>query len=99
MKTKTMLHILRNPFGHSDNRKKQARLKAADEIDKLEGRMQLMWAWHDFKGKRYKFIYEAKMLVEMCSPDGFKLETKRGEGRIIQVKVQEIKSNISKLSV
>ena len=36
MKTETMLHILRNPFGHSDNRKKQARLKAADEIERWE---------------------------------------------------------------
>ena len=35
MKTKTMLHILRNPYGHSDKRKNQARLKAADEIEKL----------------------------------------------------------------
>ena len=45
MKTKTMLHILRNPFGHSDNRKKQARLKAADEIERWKDAYENLEDW------------------------------------------------------
>ncbi len=45
MKTKTMLHILRNPFGHSDNRKKQARLKAADEIERWKDTYENLEDW------------------------------------------------------
>ena len=35
MDTNEMLHILRNPFGHSEDDVRTARLKAADHVEKF----------------------------------------------------------------
>ncbi len=49
-----------------------------------------LWAWHDFQKDTYSMIYPRKFIVEMCSPDGFKQRTKRGEGKIVKLKVIEV---------
>ena len=36
MKTTKLLHVLRNPYGRSDEERKQDRLVAADEIERYE---------------------------------------------------------------
>ena len=36
LETKTILHILRNPYGHTEAGKREARLDAADYIEQLE---------------------------------------------------------------
>lgn len=52
---------------------------------------EIMWAWFDEYDKSIWHIYPTKKCVEMCSPDGFKESTKRGYGRIIKVKITEVK--------
>jgi hypothetical protein len=55
------------------------------------------WAWWDngtgmfsSQGERFTHVYPKRFLVEICSPDGFKKAIERGEGNIVQVKVEEI---------
>ena len=50
-----------------------------------------MWAWFENKTQKYYHIYHGRHQVEMCSPDGFRKTTERGEGRICEVYVQEVK--------
>ncbi len=47
------------------------------------------WAWKDKTGA-YWHIYNRKFVVEMCSPDGFKAVTERGEGKIVKVIMEEV---------
>ena len=49
-----------------------------------------LWAWHDFESDMYTLIYNCKLLVEMCSPDGFKRSTELGKGKIVKLKVVEV---------
>ena len=42
MDTKTIIHIIRNPHGHSEDEVREARQKAADLIEKLE-RVNASW--------------------------------------------------------
>lgn len=49
----------------------------------------IYWAWYDFKSKDYRYIYPRRILVEMCSPDGFKTAEQRGEGKIVEIIVRE----------
>lgn len=50
-----------------------------------------MWAWYDKKKDDYHFVYKSKIQVAMCSPDGFKKATERGEGEITEVEVSHKK--------
>ena len=49
------------------------------------------WAWLDTETGEYRYIYRARFLVEMCSPDGFKSDEIKGKGRIVEVTVEEVK--------
>lgn len=55
------------------------------------GDKNTLWAWHDFEKDRYSMIYNGRFLVEMCSPDGFKKRTENGEGKIVELRVVEVK--------
>ena len=49
------------------------------------------WAWKDYEdGDSYRHIYRAKLVVEMCSPDGFKEAEKEKRGKIVEVEVKEV---------
>jgi hypothetical protein len=50
-----------------------------------------MWAWWGKETQGFRHVYPRRGIVEMCSPDGFKEKTARGEGRIVQVMVKESK--------
>lgn len=58
--------------------------------------MKQMWAWYDIKRDKYCHIYPRRMLVEMCSPDGFKSAEKRGEGKVVKVTVSHLTSRRSR---
>jgi hypothetical protein len=45
-----ILHILRNPHGHSEDEIRKARLDAADEIENLMDAYQNMKAWAEKNG-------------------------------------------------
>lgn len=63
METKEILHILRNPWGWSEEDKRKARLAAADEIERWElwSRNILKWAEdHGLDITTYSQAYEAK---------------------------------------
>jgi hypothetical protein len=45
-----VLHILRNPYGHSEDEIRKARLDAADEIENLMDAYQNMKAWAEANG-------------------------------------------------
>lgn len=44
------IHILRNPYGHSQENQREAALKACDEIEALEDAYQNMKAWAEQNG-------------------------------------------------
>jgi len=48
------------------------------------------YAWKTKEGV-YRNIYTGRILVEMCSPDGYKKATERGDGKIVKVEIKEIK--------
>tara|TARA_Y100000034_G_C6897071_1_gene413805 strand:- start:1025 stop:1189 length:165 start_codon:yes stop_codon:yes gene_type:complete len=48
--------------------------------------MTTYWAWQRKDGD-FRHIYHGKKLVEMCSSDGFKSATERGEGKIVMVAI------------
>jgi len=50
-----------------------------------------LYAWHEYEKDDYYMVYNKKFLVEMCSPDGFKKRTELGEGKIVKLKVVEVK--------
>ena len=47
------------------------------------------WAWRDDKEEEFRHIYKRRFQVEMCSPDGFRQAEKRGDGKLVEVKVTE----------
>lgn len=51
---------------------------------------KIMWAWREAKGD-FCHIYRREMLVRLCSPDGFKNKEARGEGKVVRVRVTEVK--------
>ena len=50
MKTTKLLHVLRNPYGRSDEERKQDRLAAADEIERWKDAFENMRDWAEQKG-------------------------------------------------
>lgn len=48
------------------------------------------WAFKVNKDNSYRFIYESKLQVNMCSPDFFKHEIESGQGKIVEVTIKEI---------
>lgn len=45
-----ILHILRNPYGYHEEEIKQARLQAADEIERWKNAFENLQAWCDKNG-------------------------------------------------
>lgn len=58
--------------------------------------MKTMWAWYSKIRDEYMFFYTRKVIVEMCSPDGFESQIKRGEGEIVEVEVRHLSNKSSK---
>jgi len=54
----------------------------------MTGKKWEYWAWKDSDGN-YHHIYPGRLLVEMCSPDGFERAVKDGEGKIVKVHIEE----------
>ena len=48
------------------------------------------WAWRDNKDGSYRHIYQRKIIVQMCSPDGFKEAEERGKGKLVRVRIVEV---------
>lgn len=48
------------------------------------------WAYKDLIENQFYFIYKTKMVVEICSPDGFKSDIKEGKGVIVPVIINEV---------
>lgn len=44
------IHILRNPYGHSQEKRREAALKACDEIEALEDAYKNMRDWAEKNG-------------------------------------------------
>lgn len=54
---------------------------------------QIYWAWWDNEEETFRYIYRIRAVVEMCSPDKFESAEENGEGRIVQIKIEEQKGN------
>lgn len=57
---------------------------------------KIMWAWYDKINDEYRFIFQSKLQVKMCSMDYFKNDIKNNKGEIIQVEVKHHISNKDK---
>ena len=49
-RTNELLHILRNPYGHTDEEKRKVMFEAADEIERWEGAFKNMQQWAEQNG-------------------------------------------------
>ncbi len=46
------------------------------------------FAWWGEERGYFSMVYHARMMVEMCSPDHFKSAEAKGEGKLLQVRVE-----------
>ena len=63
----------------------------ARENMKCKTKLTKMWAWWSEEAQVFCHVYPRRAVVKMCSADGFKASTKRGEGKIVPVIVKEMK--------
>jgi hypothetical protein len=45
------------------------------------------FAWWDEEQQNFSLVFHARVLVEMCSPDGFKADEAAGRGKVLRVRV------------
>ena len=60
------------------------------KVSEYEGDKPEYWGWWNSDDNAFHFIWPRKGQVEMCSPDGFKESTKRGEGKLYAVTIEII---------
>lgn len=64
----------------------KVRVKEAQKGEKSD-----YWGWKDFEKKEYSMIYPSKMQAEACFTYGYKIEEKRGRGKLVNLVIEEIK--------
>lgn len=52
-------------------------------------RTSTAWAWWDEAKQEFGMVYPSELVVRICSPDGFKSQEEKGEGRVLPVTITE----------
>jgi len=55
-----------------------------------KGKESIYWAWKRFEDEKYKFINASRHLVEMASPSYFQIDIKKGRGKLVNIRLEEI---------
>lgn len=55
-----------------------------------EGERSPYYAYYDNEEKKFNFVYQSEQQTRMCSPDHFYLHEKNGDGKVMNVFVEEI---------
>lgn len=56
-------------------------------VEEVEGPY---WCWEDATTKKWRMVYPAKLLLQVCFPYGLEIAEKTGQGRCIRVRVEEL---------
>lgn len=78
-------------FTHDENVAKLFFGKPVERVhvrDLQEGETSEYWAWWDATKTQFDFVFLSRGAVVMCFPYGASIETKKGNGEIVNVMVE-----------
>jgi len=98
-KSKMYAHKINSTFNHFENSLEILQLSVYGNHPCFEVKVRevkkdeesLYWAWKDFKEKKYRHIFPTKNQVEMCFPYGSKIKEEKGEGKLVNLLIEEVK--------
>ena len=62
--------------------------KPVERVVVREGETSEYWAWWDARETQFRYVFLSRVQIDMCFPYGSDVETKKGNGEIVNVMIE-----------